>query len=91
MGRVGLLARFVYQMDRTDHWWNSITAGDDESDGIVEGNSQVYPNSGSGTSTAPLLNFEAATATSHTGETNNMRSYVEIEEVLEGEFLIPRR
>lgn len=90
-GASAFLARFVYQMDRTDHWWNAITAGDGESDGIVEGYSQVYPNSGSGTSTAELLNFEAATATSHTGETNNMRSYVEIEAVLRTRFGVPER
>ena len=57
-----------------DRWYNRLTAGDDRSDGVVQGASQVYPNA--------IRNFDAQDATSHTGETSTQRSYNEVQRVL---------
>lgn len=62
-------------LDSTDRWWNRITARDNETtDGVVEGPSQVYPNA--------IFNVEALNPTSHTGEIDTYKSYVEIHRML---------
>ena len=75
---------FENAMVRTDRWYNRITAGHDETDGVVQGASQVYPEFGGPPD--PLRNFEAETPTSHAGETRTLRSYREIERVLTEEL-----
>ena len=77
-GLAAFSAAFVYTMKTTDLWYNRITAGYDETDGVVQGASQVYPGA--------ILNVEARDPTSHTGETRSQRSYDEIEDVLTGQL-----
>lgn len=70
-----ILGTFLYVAVTTDRAWKHLTAGGEiRSDGIVAGSSQVYPNA--------ILNREAETPTSHTGEMNTERSYREVERVL---------
>ena len=64
----------VYRLIQTDAFWHRITSGSDDSDGIVQGVSQIYPGA--------LLNVRAEDPTSHTGETRTERSYNEVERVL---------
>lgn len=85
-GAAAVLAWVAYELDSTDRWWNRITARDDETtDGVVQGPSQVYPNA--------ILNraLEDSDATSHTGEADTYRSYVQIRRMLVDELLVEER
>ncbi|MEM6285988.1 MAG: hypothetical protein AAF845_02400 [Bacteroidota bacterium] len=75
--------RFAYQLKSTDRWYNRITSYGDQSDGVVQGQSQVYPRA--------IRNFQAVNPTSHTGETRTERSYVEVERVLTDELGVQPR
>jgi len=78
---------FQFHMDQTDRWYHRITAGNQRTDGVVEGTSQVYP--GVPAQGAPLRNIQARTPTSHTGETRTERSYIEVRDVLRFDFGVP--
>lgn len=79
------LFRAAYEMDRTDRWYNRVTAGSNTTDGIVEGSSQKYPG------IAELDNFRAVDPTSHLGETNTQKSYVELQRVLVSRLAVLER
>lgn len=82
-GVAAICARLASAIRNTQNWWDRITAGNQSSDGVVEGASQTYPGAN--------FNFDAQTPTSHTGEIDTPRSYVEINKVLASRFSVVRR
>lgn len=83
-------ARVIDTMITADRWRHRMTVGNDEGDGVVECQSQVYPGANR-PNAGTIRNFRALTPTSHTGKIDTERSYAEIAKVLDGEFRIPRR
>jgi hypothetical protein len=79
------LIRVAYTLDSADRWYRRITTGDDDTDGVVEGTSQDYPGAN--------FNLEVPNpaSTSHTGETNTLKSYDALDDILAGRLGVLRR
>lgn len=77
------LSALARTMDSMDHVYNRITAGNDKTDGIVQGASQIYPNA--------IRNVSAANPASHAGETKTEGSATEVREIMAGDLGVVRR
>jgi pimeloyl-ACP methyl ester carboxylesterase len=71
-------------MDRIDGTWNTLTApGQERTDGIVQGSSQVYPNA--------IRQYPIGKGDSHSGETKSDKVRPRVREALDVYFNVPRR
>lgn len=70
-------------MDSVDRWYDHFTAPGMQSDGIVHGPSQVYPN---GMEQRPIPGGE-----SHVGETKSLKTRQELNYLLQNRFYVSRR
>ncbi|HYW07919.1 MAG TPA: hypothetical protein VE913_13245 [Longimicrobium sp.] len=71
-------------MDRIDGTWNALSApGQERTDGIVQGSSQVYPNA--------IRQYPIEKGDSHLGETKSDKVHRRVREALDVYFNVPRR
>ena len=82
-GLAAFLLKVTLELEQTDRWWKRITSGNDRTDGVVEGVSQVYPNA--------IRNVTARDPASHAGEIDTQRSYNEIHAVLRDDLEVVER
>jgi hypothetical protein len=73
-------AQIAHAMDGVDRIWDQLTAPGDNSDGIVQGQSQSYPNNSPG-GQAPFR-YIIHDSDSHVGETRSGRTQTQLRQVL---------
>ncbi|HYK10707.1 MAG TPA: alpha/beta fold hydrolase [Gemmatimonadales bacterium] len=74
--------RIVDVMDYIDYQWDWWTAPGDQTDGVVQGRSQVYPRA--------TANLSIPGGDSHDGEPNSDKTRTKIEQAFDQVFLVPR-
>src|SRR4051812_43261319 len=82
-------AQVAHAMDGVDHLWDQLTAPGDNSDGIVQGQSQNYPNS---PGAQPPSHYFIHDSDSHVGETISGRTQTQLRSALSAApFNVPIR